>query len=72
MDGYEIAEAACAPRGCATYLVALSGYGQAVDREHAHRAGFDIHLTKPAAMETLLEIVADAPRRGKKAGQHGL
>jgi len=37
--------------------VALTGWGQDRDKRKAWRAGFDVHLTKPAdpiALETLL------------------
>jgi signal transduction histidine kinase/ActR/RegA family two-component response regulator len=39
-------------------LIALTGYGQAGDRERALQAGFAFHLTKPYAIERLLELVA--------------
>ncbi|HSB01767.1 MAG TPA: hypothetical protein VLE49_14040 [Anaerolineales bacterium] len=32
--------------------LALTGYGQPNDREHASAAGFDDHLTKPVGPET--------------------
>jgi len=35
------------PASAATYLVALTSYGQAEDRQKALSAGFDAHLTKP-------------------------
>jgi CheY-like chemotaxis protein len=38
-------------------LVAVTGYGQAEDRERALAAGFDAHLVKPvdpAALESVL------------------
>ena len=38
-------------------LVALTGYGQAADRERALAAGFDLHVTKPADPAALLEAV---------------
>jgi CheY-like chemotaxis protein len=38
-------------------IVAVSGYGQAEDRERSRIAGFDQHLLKPVAPERLLEIV---------------
>ena len=34
-------------------LIALTGYGQATDRERAADAGFDAHLLKPVALEVL-------------------
>ncbi len=57
LDGYEIARRVRSS-GCATYLVALSGYGQAEDRAKARIAGFDIHLTKPADPERLLQLLS--------------
>jgi signal transduction histidine kinase/ActR/RegA family two-component response regulator len=44
--------------GKALRLVALSGYGQQADIERAARAGFDLHLTKPAALEDLQQAIA--------------
>ena len=48
VDGYALARMARqTPDSAATYLVALTGYGQAEDRQKALSAGFDAHLTKP-------------------------
>src|SRR5438445_3426234 len=48
VDGYALARMARqTPESTATYLVALTGYGQAEDRQKALAAGFDTHLTKP-------------------------
>jgi PAS domain S-box-containing protein len=48
VDGYALARMARqTPESAATYLVALTGYGQAEDRQKALSAGFDAHLTKP-------------------------
>jgi PAS domain S-box-containing protein len=48
VDGYALARMARqAPEARATYLVALTGYGQAEDRQKALAAGFDTHMTKP-------------------------
>ncbi len=43
------------------YLVALTGYGQAKDREAVFQAGFDEHLVKPVDLE-LLERVLRSPK----------
>ena len=59
LNGYEIAQRVRSS-GRATYLVALSGYGQAEDKAKARSAGFDIHLTKPADPERLLRQVSAA------------
>ena len=42
-------------------LVALTGYGQADDRDRAIAAGFDDHLVKPADLLALKRILAGAP-----------
>jgi diguanylate cyclase len=60
MDGYELARRARAS-GSRALLVALTGYGLSDDKDLARQAGFDAHLTKPAAVEPLLALVANAP-----------
>jgi CheY-like chemotaxis protein len=44
-------------------LIAVTGYGQAVDRERALAAGFDGHLLKPIALEALERELALEPAR---------
>jgi PAS domain S-box-containing protein len=59
MDGYEVARrmrARAAEGG--PLLVALTGWGQEQDRARAAEAGFDRHVTKPAALETLRDVLA--------------
>jgi CheY-like chemotaxis protein len=54
MDGYQLAASLRAQAGGATMrLVALTGYGQQADIDRAARAGFDLHLTKPATLDEL-------------------
>ena len=54
MDGYELARLLQrAPGLQKTRLVALTGYGQASDRQHTTEAGFDAHLVKPIDMDEL-------------------
>lgn len=61
LDGYGVAEAIRAdPTLRRIRLVALTGYGQANDKDHAKRSGFDFHLTKPADPQQLLQLVATA------------
>jgi len=60
MDGYEIAQQVRAQQ-LPVFLIALTGYGQTEDRRRAHAAGFNAHLTKPAALEQLDELIAAAP-----------
>jgi CheY-like chemotaxis protein len=43
-------------------MIALTGYGQAVDRCRSQEAGFDYHLTKPVDLVTLEAILrGDSP-----------
>jgi CheY-like chemotaxis protein len=65
IDGYE----ACRRirrevSGRSIVIVAVTGWGQAQDKQRAHEAGFDAHLTKPvdpATFEALL-VETDAAR----------
>ena len=41
--------------------MAVTGYGRAEDRSAAEAAGFDAHLVKPVAPETLAAVIAAAP-----------
>jgi two-component system CheB/CheR fusion protein len=59
LDGYEVARRLRAvPEHAGLRLVAVSGYGQALDRRQSRDAGFDEHLVKPVDLETLLEVLA--------------
>jgi CheY-like chemotaxis protein len=61
MDGYEVARRMRAhPGGRDLVLIALTGWGQAEDRELSRQAGFDRHLVKPADVEQLQQLLADA------------
>jgi CheY-like chemotaxis protein len=42
----------------AMVLVALTGYGQAADRQRAQDSGFDHHLVKPADFDEIEKILA--------------
>ena len=59
MDGYELARRLrLAPETAGAVLIALTGYGQAQDRERSERAGFDHHLVKPVEIERLSALLA--------------
>jgi signal transduction histidine kinase len=58
MDGYEVARTLRA-HPSTTVLVALTGYGQNVDRVRSQQAGFDYHLTKPVDLERLHELISN-------------
>jgi len=62
MDGYEVAKRVRVLDG-APLLIAVTGYGQRQDREKAHAAGFDAHLTKPFSYEELLRTIERVERR---------
>jgi len=58
IDGYEVARVARREAwGEHAYLVALTGWGQTDDKESARAAGFDRHLTKPAAPDVVSELI---------------
>jgi PAS domain S-box-containing protein len=58
MDGYELAARLRALNTMrSARLIAITGYGQASDRERALAAGFDHHLVKPVALRALEEVL---------------
>jgi CheY-like chemotaxis protein len=59
IDGYEVARRLRKLEALErTYLIALTGYGQAEDRRRARSAGFDEHMIKPADLERLRTALA--------------
>jgi len=66
MDGYELARQLrhSAKFPSALRLIAITGYGQAADRQRALEAGFDAHLTKPVDLESLLGLLESASAPG--------
>ncbi|HEY1227634.1 MAG TPA: response regulator [Ramlibacter sp.] len=56
MDGYELARR-LQSSGLRARYVALTGYGQASDRERSAAAGFHVHLTKPVQLDPLLDAL---------------
>jgi CheY-like chemotaxis protein len=63
LDGYEVGRRLRElPGGSALRLIALTGYGQAVDRRRSADAGFDAHLVKPID-PAHLERVSGSRRR---------
>jgi len=67
MDGYEVAGRLRSDSPVSDlFLVAITGWGQAADRERALSAGFDAHLTKPASPDEIAELLAS---RGRPVGE---
>lgn len=59
MDGFEVAKRIRAnPAIHVKQLVALTGYGQAADRDKCVAAGFDRHMVKPADLNSLSQMLA--------------
>jgi CheY-like chemotaxis protein len=59
MNGYEVArKLRSQPALKAIRLIAVTGYGQAVDRVRAREAGFDDHLMKPVESAALARALA--------------
>jgi len=57
-NGYEVAKKIRAQSGGdKIVLIALTGYGKAEDKQKAHEAGFDDHLTKPVDAEYLIALL---------------
>ena len=58
MDGFELAARLRESEvGADLKLVAITGYGQAADRERTRESGFDAHLVKPVDLDALAELL---------------
>ncbi|CDG84856.1 hybrid sensor histidine kinase/response regulator [Janthinobacterium agaricidamnosum] len=58
MSGYDVARALRNnPHMSKTVLVALTGWGAATDRHRSSEAGFDHHLTKPANIDAINQLL---------------
>lgn len=61
LDGYEVARQLRARESTqGIHLVAITGWGQASDREAARAAGFDHHLLKPVDPEDLVRLISES------------
>jgi CheY-like chemotaxis protein len=59
MDGYDVARRLREDEQLhGVHLVAVTGYGQSEDQRRAQEAGFDDHLTKPAAFADLKRLLS--------------
>ncbi|MBZ4040008.1 PAS domain-containing protein [Novilysobacter selenitireducens] len=64
VTGYDVAQA-LRGRDVRVPLIALTGWGQASDRDRAIAAGFDHHLVKPVAIPALVRLLASLERGGQ-------
>ena len=63
VDGYEVARRLLASDDTPPcLLIAVTGYGDVVDRARTRAAGFAYHLTKPADPAELVRLLADVDR----------
>jgi len=62
LNGFEVARRLRQMLGDQVYIIALSGYGAAEDRQRALAAGFDVHMVKPIEIEQLTQLIS----RGKR------
>lgn len=60
MDGYEVCRRLREGKAARPFIVAVTGYGQAEDRERAQKAGFDAHLVKPASFDAIQAVLRAA------------
>ena len=65
MDGYEVAKRLKSLHGLGHLrLVAVTGYGQSVDRARSWDAGFVAHIVKPLSLEKLTDLVGTSREDG--------
>jgi CheY-like chemotaxis protein len=58
LTGYEVArKMRQSSLGPTIKLIAITGWGQDIDKERAYAAGFDLHLTKPVDPHRLAELL---------------
>jgi signal transduction histidine kinase len=58
LTGYEVArKMRQSASGASLTLIAITGWGQDIDKERAYAAGFDHHLTKPVDPHRLAELL---------------
>jgi CheY-like chemotaxis protein len=63
LNGYDVARRIRADYGPEIVLLAVTGWGQEEDKRRARDAGIDHHLTKPATVATILQLLNDRGRR---------
>lgn len=74
MDGLELMRqlrGASPRRGSDVPAIAVTAYARASDREHALRAGYQLHLAKPVSPAALTSAIARLAGKGPAAGDTG-
>ena len=72
VDGFEVARRVRSdPAQGHTYLIALTGYGQQIDRTNALQAGFDEHLVKPLDSSLLMRMLVQSDELEGELGRDG-
>jgi signal transduction histidine kinase len=62
MDGYAVARSMRAdPLLKNTFLVAITGFGEAKDQQLAREAGFNLHITKPGDPKAMTDLLNEIP-----------
>lgn len=70
MDGYEVGKAIREQRANdSILLVALTGYGQPEDRRKSKDLGFDDHLVKPLAIDSVRDLLRHPKLQARDAGR---
>jgi len=68
MNGFQVArELRARPETRGALLIAVTGYGQAADRQRAMEAGFDHHLVKPVDLNAVQKLLVTRQERDEKA-----
>jgi PAS domain S-box-containing protein len=59
MDGYEVCrQIRASTQGQRMHICAVTGWGQSEDKNRAHEAGFDDHLTKPVTINDIMSQIS--------------
>lgn len=69
IDGFQLAKEVREQLGDGVILVAVSGFGQPDDKRRAIEAGFDEHLTKPADVHDIENLLMRLPPRNARAAE---
>jgi signal transduction histidine kinase/ActR/RegA family two-component response regulator len=70
IDGFQLAKEVREQLGDGVILVAVSGFGQPEDKRRAIEAGFDEHLTKPADVHDIENLLMRLPPRNERAREN--